>query len=143
MDRIASAVTNGEVKSQSPPAVPPLLPFAPRLTLVFWMVLGSVAGVNLAQGAWRVAGLGTGAFAIAVPIGAVAGAVGGVLVGRITRPRLLVLVMALLAGWSVGGLGGGFAWGEIGQMAGGLAGALVGGLTWAVWVFRGCGKEIP
>jgi hypothetical protein len=143
MDRIASAVANGEVKSQPPPAALPLLPLAPRLILVFWLLLGSVAGVNLAQSVWRVAGLGAGAFAIAVPLGAVAGALGGGLVGRITRPHLLVLVMAILAGWSVGGLCGGFAWAEIGQIAGGLTGALVGGLTWAVWVLRERRKEIP
>lgn len=141
MDKITSAVANGEVRSQPPPPPPPLLPLAPRLILVFWALLGSVAGVNLAQGVWRVAGPGAGAFAIAVPIGAVAGAAGGVLVGRITRPHLLVLVMAVLAGWSVGGLAGGFAWAEIGQITGGFVGSLVGALTWAVWVHRERGKD--
>jgi hypothetical protein len=64
------------------------------------MLLGAVASVNLAQGLWRVAGLGAGAFAAAKPVRALAGAVGGRLLGRITSPRLLVHVMALLTGWS-------------------------------------------
>jgi hypothetical protein len=109
--------------------------------LLFWMLLGSVAGINLAQGIWRVAELGAGAFAIAVPVGAVAGAVAGALIGQITRPHLLVLIMAMLAGWSVGGLGGGFAWGELGQLAGGAAGALLGGLTWTAWMLRARRRE--
>jgi uncharacterized membrane protein YeaQ/YmgE (transglycosylase-associated protein family) len=62
--------------------------------------------------------------------------VGGGLVGRITRPYLLVLVMALLAGWSVGALAGGLAWDATGHIAGGLIGALVGGWTWTVWLLR-------
>ena len=58
------------------------------------------------------------------------------------RLFLLVLVMALLAGWSVGALGGRLAWAELGQIAGGFTGALVGGLTWAVWSLRRRGDEI-
>ena len=88
-------------------------------------------------------GLRSGEFAIALPVGAVAGAVGGGLVGRITRPHLLVLVMALLAGWSVGALGGGLAWAETGKIAGGFIGALGGGLTWAVWLLTGRGEKAP
>jgi hypothetical protein len=131
-----------EAKCELPPVPLPLLPMAPRLMLVFWMLLGAVAGITLLQGVWRMAGLRAGAFAIALPIGAVAGAVGGALVGQITRPHLLVLVMALLAGWSVGSLGGGLAWAETGQIADGLTGAFVGGLTWAVWLFRRRGDEV-
>jgi hypothetical protein len=130
-----------EVKVEPPPVQPPLLPMAPKLMLVFWMLLGSVAGITLAQAVWRMAGLNAGAFAIAVPVGAVAGAVGGGLVGQITRPHLLVLVMAMLAGWSVGALGGGLAWADIGQIAGGFTGALVGALAWAVWMLRRRGNE--
>jgi hypothetical protein len=126
-----------------PPSVPTLLPSAPKLMLVFWMLLGCVAGITLAQSVWRMTGLTTGAFAIALPVGAVAGAVGGGLVGRITRPHLLVLVMALLAGWSVGALGGGLAWAETGQIAGGFIGALGGGLTWALWLLTGQGAKAP
>jgi hypothetical protein len=110
--------------------------------LVFWMLLGSVAGINLAQSVWRMAGFRVGDVAIAVPVGAVAGAVGGGLVGRITSPQLVVLVMALVAGWSVGALVGRLAWGEIGQIAGGGAGALLGGLTWTVWALRGQTNEV-
>jgi high-affinity Fe2+/Pb2+ permease len=60
--------------------------------------------------------------------------VGGGLVGLITGPRLLVLIMALLAGWSVGGLVGKLAWAETGHLAGALTGALLGALTWGVWL---------
>ncbi len=79
--------------------------------------------ITLAQSMWRMTGLRTGIFAIALPVGAIAGAVGGVLVGRITHPHLLVLVMALLAGWSVGALGG--------------------GLTWVMWLLTGRGEKAP
>jgi hypothetical protein len=44
--------------------------------------------------------------------------------------------MALLAGWSVGAMSGGLAWGETGQIAGGFLGALVGGLIWIVGWLR-------
>jgi hypothetical protein len=118
------------------PSTPPLLPLAPKLMLLFWMLLGAVAGITLAQQVWRIVGLSAGIFAIAVPIGVVGGAVGGGLVGRITRPHLVVLVMALFAGWSVGAMGGGLAWAETGQIGGGFLGALAGGLIWAVWWWR-------
>ncbi len=121
MDRIYPKVARRQRKAH-PSTVAPLLPLAPKLMLVFWMLLGCVAGITLAQSVWRMAGWSTGAFAIALPVGAVAGAVGGGLVGRITRPHLLVLVMALLAGWSVGALCGGLAWAETGQIAGGFVG---------------------
>jgi hypothetical protein len=133
---------NSEEAKQRMKSLAPLLPMAPKLMLLFWMLLGAVAGITLAQQVWRLAGLSAGIFAIAMPVGAVGGAVGGALVGRITRPHLLVLVMALLAGWSVGALGGGLAWAETGQIAGGFAGALVGGLTWGVWLLRRRRDEI-
>lgn len=123
-------------KANAPSVPPSLLPLAPKLMLVFWMLLGAVAGVKLAQGMWRMAGWSTGAIAIAVPTGAVAGSIVGGLIGRITRPSLLVLIMALLAGWSLGALAGGLVWFETGQLAGGSIGALVGGLTWTLWLLR-------
>jgi hypothetical protein len=135
-DRMNSEGTRQGMQSQSPPVSPPLLPMAPKLIFLFWMLLGAVAGVTLAQGVWKLAGLTTGAITIAVPVGAVGGAVGGGLIGRITRPHLLVLVMALLAGWSVGALCGSLAWAETGKIAGGFLGALVGGLTWTIWWLR-------
>ncbi len=141
-NRMNSQEAKQEMKSHTPLVSPPMLPMAPKLILLFWMLLGAVAGITLAQQVWRLAGLTAGLFAIAVPVGAVGGAVGGALVGRITRPHLLVLVMALLAGWSVGALGGGLAWAETGQIAGGFTGALVGGLTWGVWLLRRRGDEI-
>lgn len=119
------------------PSVPQtLLPLAPKLMLVFWMLLGAVAGVKLAQELWPMAGWTSGAIAGGVPIGAVAGAAAGGILGRITRPSLLVLIMALLTGWSLGALTGGLAWAHIGQFAGGLLGMLIGGLTWTLWLLR-------
>src|SRR5579871_6494301 len=97
---------SSRVNANSPAVPPPLLPLAPKLMLVFWMLLGAVAGVKLAQGVWRMAGWNTGAIAIAVPAGAVAGSIVGGFIGRINRPSLLVLIMALLAGWSLGALAG-------------------------------------
>jgi hypothetical protein len=127
---------NPRVKTNTPSAPSSLLPLAPKLMLVFWMFLGAVAGVKLMQGVWRMAGWNTGALAIAVPAGVVAGAIAGGFIGRITRPSLLVLIMALLAGWSLGALAGGLVWAETGQFAGGSIGALVGGLTWTLWLLR-------
>jgi hypothetical protein len=121
-----------QMQSRTPP-VAPQLPMDPRMVILFGMLLGAVGGVTLAQVVWKLAGLTVGAVAIAVPVGAIGGAVGGGLVGRITSPHLLVLVMALLVGWSVGALSGGLAWAETGKLAGGFLGMLVGGLTWTVW----------
>jgi hypothetical protein len=125
-----------ERQSQTPLVSPPLLPLAPKLMLVFWMLLGAVAGVKLAQELWPMAGWTSGTIAGGVPIGAVAGAAAGGLIGRITRPSLLVLIMALLAGWSLGALAGGLVWAETGQFAGGSIGALIGGLAWTLWLLQ-------
>jgi hypothetical protein len=53
----------------------------------------------------------------------------------------LVLIMALLAGWSVGALVGRLAWDETGHLAGALTGALLGALTWGVWLRSRWGNE--
>jgi hypothetical protein len=135
-DGIPCEETEPRVETNTPSAPPPLLPLAQKLMLLFWMLLGAVAGVKLAQGVWRMAGWSTGDLAVAVPAGAVAGAVAGGLIGRITRPSLLVLIMALLAGWSLGALVGGLVWAETGQFAGGSIVALAGGLIWTLWLLR-------
>ena len=135
-DRMNAEAAKQGMQSQAPAVSPPLVPMAPKLISLFWMLLGAVAGVTLAQAVWKLAGLTAGAITIAVPIGAVGGAVRGGLIGRISRPHLLVLVMALLAGWSVGAMCGGLAWAETGKIAGGFLWALVGGLTWTVWWLR-------
>src|SRR4051794_19753435 len=67
------------------------------LMLLFWALLGAAAGVNAAQGLWRQLGWLAGNVTVAVPIGAAAGAVIGALLGLVTRPRLLVLLMAVFA----------------------------------------------
>jgi hypothetical protein len=135
-DESPSEEAKPQGKAHTPSAPPSLLPLAPKLMLVFWILLGVVAGVKLAQGMWPMAGWTSGTIAGAVPIGAVAGVAVGALIGRITRPSLLVLIMALLAGWSLGALTGGLAWSQIGQFTCGLLGLLIGGLTWTLWLRR-------
>ena len=103
--------------------------------IAFWMLLGGAAGVRLMQSVWHILGWGHGGVSVAVPVGAVAGAAGGAPLGLITRPRLLVLLMAAFAGASAGAVTGQLLGGEGGELAGQLAGALVGGAAWAVWLF--------
>jgi hypothetical protein len=71
---------------------------APVLMTAFWMLLGGAAGVKVMQGVWHLLGVGVGEVAIAVPVGGAAGALTGGLLGLISNPRLLVLLMAVFAG---------------------------------------------
>ncbi len=64
------------------------------------------------------------------------------LLGLINDPRLLVLMMAVFAGASAGGVAGQLPWGDIGQIGGQIAGGLVGGVAWAIWLFVGRTKEL-
>jgi hypothetical protein len=109
--------------------------------MAFWMLLGGAAGIRVAQSLWRILELGGGAVSIAVPVGGVIGAIGGGLLGLISSPRLLVLLMAVFAGSAAGAVAGKVAWGEVGEIGGQLAGALVGGIAWAVWLYFGRGKD--
>lgn len=124
-----------DATSRSAPPIPPVL--APVLMMAFWMLLGGAAGIKLMQSIWHFIGFEVGEFAIAVPIGGVIGAAVGALLGLITNAHLLVLVMAVFAGASAGGVAGRLPWGDIGEIGGQLAGGLVGGLAWAVWLFVG------
>jgi hypothetical protein len=81
-NRMNSEGAKQRMHSKTPLVSPPLLPIAPKLILLFWMLLGAVAGVTLAQAVWKLAGLTTGAFAFVVTVGAVGGAVGGKLALR-------------------------------------------------------------
>jgi hypothetical protein len=83
---------------------PPVL--APVLMMVFWMLLGGASGIRLMQGIWRFLGFDFGGVAIAVPVGGVLGAFVGALLGLISNPRLLVLLMAVFAGSAAGGVAG-------------------------------------
>ena len=114
---------------------------APVAMVVFWMLLGGAAGINITQRRWHLLGLGGGDVSIAVPVGGVIGAIAGALVGLIDNPRLLVLLMAVFAGSSAGSVAGRLPWGDIGEIAGQDAGALVGAVAWAVWLFFGRGKR--
>jgi hypothetical protein len=125
-----------DAKPEGP--VPPRL--APVLMMAFWMLLGGAAGIRAAQTLWQLLDLGGGAVSVAVPVGGAAGAVVGGLLGLISNPRLLVLLMAVFAGSAAGAVAGKVAWGEVGEVGGQVAGGLVGGLAWATWLFLGRGK---
>jgi hypothetical protein len=114
---------------------PPVL--APVLMMAFWMLLGGASGIRLMQGVWRFLGFDFGGVAIAVPVGGVLGAFVGALLGLITNPRLLVLLMAVFAGSAAGGIAGKLPWGDAGEIGGQVAGGLVGGFAWAGWLFLG------
>ncbi len=115
--------------------LPPVL--APVLMMAFWMLLGGAAGIKVMQSIWRFLDFDIGQFTIAVPVGGVVGTVVGALLGLISNPRLLVLVMAVFAGASAGGVAGQLPWGDIGQIGGQVAGGLIGGVAWATWLFVG------
>jgi hypothetical protein len=115
------------------PAIPP--PLAPILMMAFWMLLGGAAGIKLAQSMWQLLDWGSGNVSITVPAGGVIGALAGALLGFISNPRLLVLLMAVFAGASAGAVAGKLPWGAVGEIGGQVAGGLVGGIAWAVWLF--------
>jgi hypothetical protein len=108
--------------------------------MAFWMLLGGAAGIKVMQSIWRLLGFDVGEVTIAVPVGGVAGALAGALLGLVSKPHLLVLVMAVFAGASAGGVAGQVPWGDVGEIGGQVAGGLVGGFAWAVWLFIGRGK---
>ena len=110
--------------------IPPVM--APTLMMVFWMLLGGAAGIKILESIWRFRGVSTGEFTIALPVGGVVGALAGALLGLIRNPSALVLLMAMFAGASAGGVAGQLPWGDVGQIGGQIAGALVGGIAWAV-----------
>jgi len=113
----------------------PLPPLAPALMMAFWMLLGGAAGIKFMQSIWHFLGVEIGDVAIAVPVGGVVGALAGALLGLISNPRMLMLLMAVFAGSAAGAVAGKLPWGEIGELGGTLAGALVGGMAWAAWLF--------
>ena len=118
-------------ESTSP--IPPAL--APALMVVFWMLLGGAAGIKIMQSIWHLLDLAMGDVAIAVPVGGMLGALAGGLLGLISNPRVLVLLMAVFAGSSAGAVAGRIPWGDLGELGGQVAGGLVGGISWAVWLF--------
>jgi hypothetical protein len=119
--------------------VPPVL--APVLMMAFWMLLGAAAGIRLMESAWRFLGFHVGGVSIVVPVGGVVGALGGALLGLISNPRLLVLLMAVFAGAAAGAVAGKLPWGDLGEIGGQVAGGSVGGIAWAAWLFIGRRKE--
>jgi hypothetical protein len=123
----------------SPTPIPPVL--APALMMAFWMLLGGAAGIKLMQSIWHLLGVEVGEVVIAVPVRGVVGALSGGFLGLINNPRLLVLLMAVFAGASAGGVAGQLPWGAIGEFGGQVAGGLVGGIAWAIWLFIYRGKE--
>jgi hypothetical protein len=134
-DQAGEAIASEKKRSPSATLASPPLP--PLLMMAFWMLLGGAAGINLTQSTWRLLGLGVGEIAIAVPVGGVAGAIAGALLGLITNPRSLMLLMAVFAGSAAGAVAGKLPWGAIGEIGGQVAGGLLGGITWAAWLFIG------
>jgi len=136
MEDTGQAVPDGARSTSSIPAV-----LAPILMMVFWMLLGGAAGIKIMQSIWRFLGVEVGELTIAVPVGAMVGALAGALLGLINNPRLLVLLMAVFAGASAGGVAGRLPWGDVGEIGGQVAGGLVGGIAWAIWLLLGRSKE--
>jgi len=123
----------------APAPLPPVL--APVLMMAFWMLLGAAAGIKIVQTIWHFVGFDGGEVSIAIPVGSVAGAVGGTLLGLIRNPRKLVLLMAVYAGSAAGAVAGKVVWGEFGEIGGQVAGGLMGGIAWATWLFIERWKE--
>jgi hypothetical protein len=82
--------------------IPPVL--APKLLMVFWMLLGGAAGIKITESIWRFRGTESGELTLAVSVGRVVGALAGALLGLIQNPHVLVLLMAVFAGASPVGL---------------------------------------
>ena len=123
----------------APAPIPPVL--APVLMMGFWMLLGAAAGIKVAQSIWHFLGFGGGDVSIAIPVGIVAGSLGGALLGLIRNPRHLVLLMAVYAGSAAGAVAGKVPWGEFGEIGGQVAGGVMGGIAWATWLFIERWKE--
>lgn len=128
---------------EAPAPTSPAAPLAPMLMMGFWMLLGGAGGVRVAQSLWQILGVEGGQVSVAVPVGGAVGAVSGGLLGLISNPRLLVLLMAVFAGSAAGAVAGQVAWGGIGEIGGQVAGGLLGGIAWAVWLYIGRGKVRP
>jgi hypothetical protein len=109
--------------------------------MVFWMLLGGAAGIKIMEASWRIFGVRAGELGIAVPVGGAAGGLAGALLGLIRNPRLLVLLMAVFAGASAGGVAGQIPWGDVGEIGGQVAGGLVGGIAWTIWMLVARGRE--
>ena len=90
---------------------------------------------------WRLTKARPLSLAIAVPVGGVVGGVAGALLGLISNPRLLVLLMAVFAGSAAGAVAGKLPWGDVGEIGGQIAGGLVAAIAWATWLFIGRKKS--
>lgn len=109
--------------------------------VVFWMLLGGAAGIKIMESIWHILGVARGELTIALPVGGAVGALAGALLGLINSPRLLVLLMAVFAGASAGGVAGQLPWGDVGQIGGQVAGGLAGGIVWTFWLLLGAGRS--
>ncbi|HLJ92614.1 MAG TPA: hypothetical protein VKU02_05400 [Gemmataceae bacterium] len=125
--------------STSTPPLPPVL--APTLMMVFWMLLGGAAGIKMMESIWRFRGVAVGEMTIAVPVGGAVAALAGAILGLIKNARLLVLLIAVFAGASAGGVAGQLPRGDVGQIGGQVCGGLVGEIAWAIWLLLGHSKE--
>jgi len=107
------------------------------MMMIFWALLGSAAGIKLTQSIWQLVGWSGGEVSVAVPVGGAVGAICGALLGLISSPRMLVLLMAVFAGSSAGAVAGQLPWGDVGRIGGQVAGGLLGGIAWATWLYFG------
>ena len=134
---------NANPEAGERPVAPPqaLAPLAPALMMVFWLLLGSAAGIKISQSLWQFLGWSDGEVSVAVPVGGVVGAIAAALLGLISNPRVLVLLMAVFAGSAAGGVAGKLSWGNVGEIAGQVVGGLLGAITWATWLHVGGGRR--
>jgi hypothetical protein len=73
--------------------------------------------------------------------GGMVGGLVGALLGLVSKPHLLLLLMAVFAGSSASGVAGQLPWGAIGEMGRQVAGGLIGGIAWATWLSWGTGRS--
>jgi hypothetical protein len=137
-DRFMAAIQQ-RVRETASPTLSPAV--APVLMMAFWMLLGAAFGIRLMESVWRLFGVEVGEVSIVVPVGGAVGTLGGALLGLISNPRLLVLLMAVFAGSAAGAVAGKLPWGDIGEIGGQVAGGLVGGIAWAAWLYFGRGTS--
>jgi hypothetical protein len=133
--------TRHEVHETASPDLPMSPVLAPLLMMVFWALLGGAAGIKIMETIWRIRGVEAGELTIAIPVGAAAGALAGALLGLIRNPRLVVLLMAVFAGASAGGVAGQLPWGDVGALGGQIVGGLLGSIAWGIWLLVGQTKE--
>ena len=60
---------NANQEARGMPSATPPSPPAPVLMMVFWLLLGSAAGIKISQSLWQFLGWSDGEVSVAVPVG--------------------------------------------------------------------------